>query len=62
VQRSQIAGYAMMKGWTVTEVFIEDGVSGSVPLAEPPSGKRLLAAIRKGDVIITPNILRPVTM
>jgi hypothetical protein len=34
----QITGYAMMKGWTVAEFFVEGGVSGSTP----PEGKRLL--------------------
>lgn len=29
-QKQQIAGYAMMKGWKLAEVFIEAGVSGSV--------------------------------
>ena len=32
-QQQQITGYAMMKGWTVDDVFVEAGVSGSVPLA-----------------------------
>ena len=43
-QRQQITGYAMMKGWTVAEFFVEGGVSGSVPLADRPEGRRLLAA------------------
>jgi putative DNA-invertase from lambdoid prophage Rac len=38
-QRNQILGYAMMKGWQVDEVFIEAGVSGSVPLAERLEGQ-----------------------
>ena len=57
-QRSQIAGYAMMKGWQLGEVFVEAGVSGSTPLAERPQGARLLAALRKGDAIITPKLDR----
>jgi putative DNA-invertase from lambdoid prophage Rac len=47
-QQQQITGYAMMKGWTVAGFFIERGVSGSVPLADRPEGKRLLAAAGKG--------------
>ena len=35
-QQQQITGYAMMKGWVVTEFYIEAGVSGSVPLADRP--------------------------
>jgi hypothetical protein len=35
-QRQQITGYAMIKGWTVAEFFVENGVSGSVPFASAP--------------------------
>lgn len=57
-QRSQITGYAMMKGWQLSDVFVEAGVSGSVPLAERPEGVRLLAAVKPGDVIVTPKLDR----
>jgi DNA invertase Pin-like site-specific DNA recombinase len=57
-QRQQITGYAMMKGWQVAEFFVERAVSGSVPLADRPEGKRLLAAIEKGDVVITAKLDR----
>jgi putative DNA-invertase from lambdoid prophage Rac len=57
-QRQQVIGYAMMRGWEVTEFFIDGGVSGSVPLAERPEGKRLLEAVEKSDVIITAKLDR----
>jgi putative DNA-invertase from lambdoid prophage Rac len=57
-QRRQIVGYAMMKGWEVAQVFVEGGVSGSVPLADRPEGRLLLAAASKGDVIITAKLDR----
>ena len=57
-QRQQIIGYAMMKGWSVSEFFIEGGVSGSVPLADRPEGRRMVAAVQAGDVIITPKLDR----
>jgi putative DNA-invertase from lambdoid prophage Rac len=57
-QQQQITGYAMMKGWQVAEFFVERGVSGSVPLADRPEGKRLLAAAGKGDVIVTAKLDR----
>jgi putative DNA-invertase from lambdoid prophage Rac len=57
-QQQQITGYAMMKGWTVAEFFIEAGVSGSTPLAERPAGQRMLAALQPGDVVITPKLDR----
>jgi DNA invertase Pin-like site-specific DNA recombinase len=40
------------------EVFVEAGVSGSVPLEDRPEGGRLMAIVRKGDVIITPKLDR----
>ncbi|MER9166211.1 recombinase family protein [Mesorhizobium australicum] len=52
-QKAKITGYAMMQGWTVDQMFVEGGVSGSVPLADRPQGERLLAAAGKGDMIIT---------
>jgi putative DNA-invertase from lambdoid prophage Rac len=57
-QQQQIAGYAMMKGWSVDEHFIERGVSGSIPLADRPEGERLLATIGKGDVLVTAKLDR----
>ena len=38
VQERQIAGHAMMLGLTLDRVFIERGVSGSVPLANRQEG------------------------
>ncbi|RYC29704.1 recombinase family protein [Lichenibacterium minor] len=57
-QRRQCVGYAMMKGLEVDEVFVEAGVSGSVPLAERPEGARMLASVGKGDMIVTPKLDR----
>jgi putative DNA-invertase from lambdoid prophage Rac len=57
-QQQQIAGYAMMKGWSVGEHFVERGVSGSVPFVDRPEGKRLFEVVSKGDVIITAKLDR----
>jgi putative DNA-invertase from lambdoid prophage Rac len=57
-QQQQITGYAMMKGWSVADFFIEAAVSGSVPLAERPEGKRLLEKLHPGDVVITAKLDR----
>lgn len=57
-QKQQITGYAMMKGWTVAGFFVETGVSGSVPLADRPEGRRLIAAVTGGDVIVAPKLDR----
>jgi DNA invertase Pin-like site-specific DNA recombinase len=48
----------MMRGWSEPEGFTDAGVSGSVPLAERPQGKRLLETVEKGDVIITAKLDR----
>src|ERR1700733_12722806 len=57
-QQQQIAGYAMMKGWSVDEHFVERGVSGSIPLADRPEGGRMLATIGKNDVVVTAKLDR----
>jgi putative DNA-invertase from lambdoid prophage Rac len=57
-QQQQIAGYAMMKGWSVDEHFVERGVSGSIPLADRTEGGRMLATIGKGDVVVTAKLDR----
>ena len=57
-QKRQAVGYAMMKGWEVETVFVEAGVSGSVPLADRPEGRKLLAIVEPGDAVITPKLDR----
>ncbi len=57
-QQRTIAGYALMLGLTVDRMFIERGVSGSVPLAERAEGIALLAALKPGDVLITAKLDR----
>jgi putative DNA-invertase from lambdoid prophage Rac len=57
VQQRTIAGYAQMHGLAVERVFVERGVSGSKPLGDRPAGA-LLAALKPGDVVITPKLDR----
>lgn len=57
-QRQQVLGYAMMRGMAMGEVFVEGGVSGSVPIAERPEGARLLSAINPGDAIVVAKLDR----
>jgi DNA invertase Pin-like site-specific DNA recombinase len=57
-QRQQITGYGMMKGWKVAEFFVESAVSGSVPLADRPEGRRMLATLQSGDIVITAKLDR----
>jgi len=58
VQRRQLEGYVMQHGWTLTHVYREEGVSGSVPLAERPEGRKLLDALQPGDVVCASKLDR----
>jgi DNA invertase Pin-like site-specific DNA recombinase len=58
VQRRQIEGYALMQGLGVERVFVEEGVSGSVPLAERPAGGELVAVLKPGDAVIAAKLDR----
>jgi putative DNA-invertase from lambdoid prophage Rac len=58
VQQRQIEGYAHMHGLTIDRVVVEEGVSGSVPVADRPKGGELFATLKKGDVVIAPKLDR----
>src|ERR1051325_2036846 len=58
VQQRTVAGYALMLGLTVGRMFIERGVSGSVPLSDRVEGAALLATLKADDVVITPKLDR----
>jgi site-specific DNA recombinase len=50
---------ATLDGWTLSQ-FLDDGVSGTLPLAERPAGARLLAAARANqiDLVVTYRVDR----
>ncbi len=58
VQERQIQGWCLMQGESLTQTFVERGVSGSVPIAKRPEGGKLMASVRKGDTIVTPRLDR----
>jgi putative DNA-invertase from lambdoid prophage Rac len=58
VQRRQIEGYAHMHGLDLTDILIEEGVSGSIPINERPEGGKLFAKLVKGDEIVAPKLDR----
>jgi DNA invertase Pin-like site-specific DNA recombinase len=58
VQEHQISAYAKLHGLTVTDWVRDRGVSGSVPLSERDSGKKILERAIKGDVIICAKLDR----
>lgn len=58
VQRRQIEGYCHMQGFELTDTFIEEGVSGSIPITLRPKGQQLLSTVTKGDSIVAPKLDR----
>ena len=58
VQRRQLDGYAMQHNLRIEKHFVERGISGSLPLAERPQGKLLLASLKPGDVVVTAKLDR----
>ena|ERR1700723_2405466 len=58
VQQRSIRGYCMMQGWPGAAEFTEAGVSGSVPFSDRPEGKRLLAHLTAGDVVVAAKLDR----
>ena len=57
-QERTIAGYAMMHGLLIRQLFVERGVSGSVPLNERLQGRALLSVLQSGDIVITSKLDR----
>jgi putative DNA-invertase from lambdoid prophage Rac len=58
VQRRQIEGYALMHALTLSDVLIEEGVSGSIPVEERPVGRALFARLQRGDIVIAAKLDR----
>src|SRR4051812_50158542 len=58
VQRRHLEGWALMQGQPLDAVFVERGVSGSVPLLERPEGGRLWARLRRGDTLVASKLDR----
>lgn len=52
VQRELIEAICKLEGLTLADVFVEEGVSGSKPLASRPEGSRLLSVVQPGDVVV----------
>jgi DNA invertase Pin-like site-specific DNA recombinase len=57
-QQRRIEGRCLEQGWHLAEIFVERGVSGSVPFAERPEGGRLLRQLQAGDIVISPKLDR----
>lgn len=59
-QEKVIRGFAMAKGFGQfeTSVYVDDGVSASIPLCARPAGSNLLADAKAGDTIIASKLDR----
>lgn len=51
-------GLAMMHGEMKPIVYVDAGVSGSIPLAERPEGSKMLVDLRPGDFIVAAKLDR----
>lgn len=58
VQDRQLWGYATMQSMKLDCVFVERGVSGSIPLADRPQGAAMLSILQPDDVIVSPKLDR----
>jgi DNA invertase Pin-like site-specific DNA recombinase len=58
VQRRQLEGWAHMQGTTLDAVFVERGVSGSIPVTERPEGALLWSGLQKGDTLVASKLDR----
>ena len=58
VQERQLQGYVTMQGMKLDKVFVERGVSGSIPLADRPEGAAMLEILLSGDVVVSPKLDR----
>ena len=57
-QERIIRGKALGHGWGEPVIFSDVGVSGSIRLQDRPEGGKLLAVLRKGDVVISAKMDR----
>ena len=58
VQRRQIEGYAQMHGLHIDQWFVEEGVSGSIPVSQRPLGRQMFAQLKPGDGIVSAKLDR----
>lgn len=58
VQERQLQGWALMSGQEIANVFVEEGVSASIPLDKRPQGKALLSVLKRGDVVVASRLDR----
>jgi putative DNA-invertase from lambdoid prophage Rac len=57
-QQRRIEAQCLAENWQLESVYVDAGVSGSVPLGKRPQGAKLLAALRPGDAVIAARMDR----
>lgn len=57
-QQRKIEARCAENGWWLERVYIDAGVSGSVPLGLRPEGEKLLRIVRPGDVVCAAKLDR----
>ena len=58
VQQRQLEGWALMHDTKLAAVYVEAGVSGAVPFAKRPEGRKLWAELRGGDTLVVSKLDR----
>ena len=51
-QQAALEEYAKRTNQDLAEVFVDEDVSGSVPLRERPAGKRMWDTLTRGDIVV----------
>jgi putative DNA-invertase from lambdoid prophage Rac len=58
VQERHINGWCMQEGLTLERMFVEKGVSGSIPINDRPEGVLLWSLLRRGDTVVAAKLDR----
>ena len=58
VQKAQIEVVCRANGWVLEKLFIEEGVSGSIPFKQRPQGCALWSGLQAGDVVVSTKLDR----
>jgi DNA invertase Pin-like site-specific DNA recombinase len=57
-QERRIRLRAAEHGWSISQIYVEEGVTGSTPFAQRPQGKALLARLQPGDIVVCAKLDR----
>ena len=52
-QKRVIEAICTAEGFELAHIYVEEAVSGSVPISQRPEGARMLAAVRDSDIIVS---------